>query len=438
MKKTVKALLAAMLTLALAFATVGPALAAQGANQNGAIVSDNEESVKAAITKVLTMGQGTATPSATFTFNFSKDTTTTTDNDGATIAPKTNGPTIQPKTVTINSSTPSTDDNINNTKVVEVETADFLQGLTFPESGIYIYDVEEATTGWNQNIQLNGRTRTRTTTTGSGNTRTTTTETMTWSGAKYKVYVYVADKAAGGTYVKAVGVVLKANDDGSTSGGNVGNKVDPTPDDPTDPAIDNSDMKFNNTYNKTVTQDQNPDPTKKAFAVKKVVSDDSFNKAKDFTFKVSLTKPGSYSAANFVGSIIDTKNSNAVINNNVQIPADGTVTDVVLKDGYVLAFNDTPVGTKFHVTEPSISGWTPSIVVMANNVNVTPSGATNDSEVQTVGESVENSVVITNAQSDPTPTGIIMNNLPFVVMIGAAVVAIVALAVVKARKNAVE
>lgn len=65
-RKTIKLLTAGTMAMSLFFAANAAAFAQL--DKNGAVAANGQESVKAAVTKVLEMGETTNTPAATFTF----------------------------------------------------------------------------------------------------------------------------------------------------------------------------------------------------------------------------------------------------------------------------------------------------------------------------------------------------------------------------------
>ena len=57
-----------------------------------------------------------------------------------------------------------------------------------------------------------------------------------------------------------------------------------------------------------------------------------------------------------------------------------------------------------------------------------------DGKNNLVGEA-ENKVTFTNTHKGVVPTGILMNNLPFILLVAVAIVAFVSLAVIKRRRT---
>ena len=194
--------------------------AGQAENAGGAIVSDDENSVLAAITKVFRTGESTDIPDATFTFNFTQDTTVTTDAEGNALEVAQDLVPLKDITASVASSMTGTEDTTERVKTVEVQTDNFLEQATdnanYTKAGIYVYTVTEEQTG-------------------AYTIADATKETLTYSKAEYTIYVYVANKADGsGVYVKAISAVLSKDDAGLGEGDpgaspEVGSKVDPTP-----------------------------------------------------------------------------------------------------------------------------------------------------------------------------------------------------------------
>ena len=115
-----------------------------------------------------------------------------------------------------------------------------------------------------------------------------------------------------------------------------------------------------------------------------------------------------------------------------------------LHDREQLVFNDLPAGTRYVVSEIGAEdGYTPSIQVTENGVQGeviqgnekdTVSSAS-DGSSNLVGEN-ENKVVFTNTFNDTPITGLILNALPFAILIGIAVLVFIILGFIKKRIKA--
>lgn len=196
-----------------------------------------------------------------------------------------------------------------------------------------------------------------------------------------------------------------------TSDGTEGNKV--------------SEMKFTNTYRKNA-----------SLEITKVTAGELADKTKDFEFKITITpsktekNPTSYTGT--IGEKTVTVNANQA-------------TTFQLHDGETLKFDSLPAGTRYVVTETGKEdGYTPSVTVLENGTNTVNKKASSDAEeissadaqaTNLVGEN-ENKVTFTNTYKDVPLTGIFMNNLPFVIVIGIAVLALGALALLKKQRSA--
>lgn len=454
-RRTAKVILAAVLAFVFAFATVGPAFAAQTPNNNpeppGAIVSDTEgEDVKASITKVLRTGETTVTPNnATFTFTFTQVKNVNRDAAGnrlnGLVTDNVNIPNV---TARLTSAMTGTADTTNRVKTVETQTKNFLEGFidnvkrAGGKAGVYVYDVKE-------NQTMTGYTLRNT---------PLIKESMKFSKAEYRIYIYVANyKNANGQndlYIKAIGTLYTKDNNGNTDNSedeNVGKKVNPTPKEPGDPQgkvdVDNSEMKFVNDFVRTQSLIPPPpppgdDPIKAPLAIKKVVTGEYSDMTQAFNFSVTLKKPLVSDATEFVGTVFN-EDGTEDRQETFTLGSNGEVTQTVaLKHGQTLSFFDTPVGTHFQASEtlPTGGNWdNPTTVVKVNNATVTQGVTATNSGERIVGENPENSVVITNkAKGNIIETGIRLLQSPFFIMIGVAVVAIVALAVIKAKKNAAD
>ena len=132
-----------------------------------------------------------------------------------------------------------------------------------------------------------------------------------------------------------------------------------------------------------------------------------------------------------------------IINNNLIRTFDNNgkaTANVELCDGDTITFDNIAAGTRYTVTEAGATdGYTPSVAVVENGgiaeqINATSEadGITADNKL--IGEKA-NSVVFTNAYADTPITGVIINNLPYVVLAAAAVCALVALVLINRRRQ---
>ncbi len=158
------------------------------------------------------------------------------------------------------------------------------------------------------------------------------------------------------------------------------------------------------------------------------------DKTKPFDFSIRFTNAGTSEATEFVGKIGEKE---------LRCPVDTDVS-FQLHDGQRLVFDALPVGARYQITEKGVKdGYTPNVKVTENGVakpdkqgtdadslTSVPNGENNN----LVGEG-ENRVTFVNAFHDVPITGVMIDNLPFVVLIGAAVAAFVGLAILKRRKT---
>ena len=160
------------------------------------------------------------------------------------------------------------------------------------------------------------------------------------------------------------------------------------------------------------------------------------DKTKEFNFEITFTKSPMSDQRTFTGNI----------GSEPVVCTAGTPKSFTLADGEKLIFNNLPVGTTYVVKELAASdGYTPSVTVIENktttltNKTVQEAEALNtlkeDGKKNLVGEA-DNKVTFTNThQGGVVPTGILMNNLPFILLVAVAIVAFVSLAVIKRRRT---
>ena len=183
---------------------------------------------------------------------------------------------------------------------------------------------------------------------------------------------------------------------------------------------------FTNTYAKN-------DAT---LTIEKNTEGDYADKTRKFDFEITFTKSPMSDQTTFTGTIGA---------QSVEYTAGQTKT-FKLADGEKLVFNNLPVGTTYMVKElAATDGYTPKVTVVENktttltNKTVAQEGDALDTLKQDgtknlVGEN-ENKVTFTNTHKGVVPTGILMNNLPFILLVAVAIVAFVSLAVIKRRRT---
>lgn len=186
-----------------------------------------------------------------------------------------------------------------------------------------------------------------------------------------------------------------------------------------------SEMKFTNIYRKNA-----------SLEITKVTAGELANKTEDFEFMITITPSKTENnPTSYTGMIGDEE---VIVNPN-------QAKTFWLHDGETLRFESLPAGTRYVVTEQEATdGYTPSVTVMENGTDTVNKTATSETEgissadakaTNLIGENT-NKVTFTNTYKDVPLTGIFMNNLPFVIVIGIAVLALGALAILKKQRNA--
>lgn len=349
------------------------------------------------ITKQLNIAEGTTVPSETFSFTSSLTAVT-----NHTVADTTYTDVSE---IEISDIAFSLADTIVDDMVVKQSDPLFYDTegkarYTFPHAGEYIYEVSE----------------TAKTTTG-----------MTYSTQSYIMRVYVKNiideqENATGTEIYAVTVYDKQYaDDDTDDATRDANKVDPTPNDK--PGEGNG-FRFVNTYIESA-----------PFFVQKQVKGAYADMTKAFNFNVSVTLPSTFPVA--AGSAVYWK-----VEGSTETPTKVSITsdsakefniNASLKHGEKIVFTDAfgntigaPVGTVYTVTESeSDTSYTKTATVKEGSSNVTVTvdntGKINKSGdvnflVKSTTATDGNNAIMTNTKIDISITGIVMNNLPFILL----------------------
>lgn len=162
------------------------------------------------------------------------------------------------------------------------------------------------------------------------------------------------------------------------------------------------------------------------------------NKTQQFDFTIAFTKsPTESTLGEFNGTI--TRKGN---NTSELVTTNNGSYNFKLADGDKLQFTNLPVGTTYVVTENGAKDdYTPSVTVIENaqetvkdrvaqNEEQALSTQKENGEKNLIGENT-NKVTFTNTYKNVAVTGVIMNNLPFILLVAVAIVAFVSLAVMK-------
>ena len=256
-------------------------------------------------------------------------------------------------------------------------------------------------------------------------------EKMIMSQAEYTMDVYVTD-GKNGPEISNIVVNKTKNDAGQTATG----KVDIS-------NTDDNDFKFTNTYVQeagTGTDPTNPDPTypdNGSLKVSKAVinaNGTATTPDDEFVFTATFAFPKG-TDANTLGGIKDANGK------SVTLGEGGTYT-FKLKANANMKFTGVPVGTTISVKESAAKNYKGSAEITINGTKLTPVAATsynteftvvNSQNSQKLGQK-QNTVDVTNTYNDVPVTGIIMNTLPYVLMIALCGVALIAFVGFKRRR----
>lgn len=385
MKTHLKKLVSLVLAFAFCFALGTTALAQ---NATGTEV----QPATATIVKELQIPEGTTTPQASFTFTL-------------TALSPADAPEISDKTISFTTDQAATDQKV-------LGTADLFSDVTFPHAGIYQYIVKETSDTY----------------------ATVDGEVMTYSHAEYTLTVVVANGANDGDlYIKEI-VAQQVKDDAGLEGEEA-EKVTPNPTDPTNPASDG--VRFVNTYAKNKGTVDPTNPTNALLTIEKQVAGDIGVKTKAFAFTISATnaQTAPAEAQTVKAQVIDANSS--VVGEELTIGSDTTVH---LKHGEKLVFTNLYAGAtvSFKETDALIAEAGYQVTASVQNgdqkteyqqADVTTSGVT----VSPISEN-QASAVVTNTLNSTSPTGLVMNNLPFILMIALATAGLVLYVSMKRRR----
>ena len=254
-------------------------------------------------------------------------------------------------------------------------------------------------------------------------------EKMIMSKAEYTMDVYVTENTEGSLVIDNIIVKKMKDDKGDDAQGTKVTDIGDT---------DTNGFNFTNTYVQeagTGTNPTTPDPdytnygslnVSKTISVPEGVQADA---NKEFDFTATFKFPDG-TDANTLGGV---KGNGATIS----IDPAGTYS-FKLKTTEKMKFTGVPVGTKIFVTESATPNYKGSAAVVINGAAQDTVTASKYDEAITVSEKSlgqkKNTVDVTNTYNYVPTTGIIMNTLPYVLMIALCGVALIAFVGFKRRR----
>lgn len=397
MKHRFAKVLSAVLALVMCMAMGTTAFAA---NSTGT----EQTPATATIVKELQIPGGTTTPEATFKFTATSETA--------------HAATVPEKQVSYTAA-----DTATNGKIFK--TVDLFGDAVFDRAGEYVYTVTETANTYTAGDK----------------------EVMTYSKAEYKLTVVVKN-GANGPYVAEIAAQQMKDDGGDDIVAQPKVNPNPTPDADGKPV--SGGVRFVNTFVKggsIVKPDpENPDgpgkidPADALMTIAKTVTGDIGDKVTPFKFTVSASQPDLAPDQTVTARIYTyDDNGNYTYGDDITI---GTNTEVSLAHNQKLVFLNLYAGATVSFKETdaiAIDKYTVSAKV--KNGDAAEQSYNKDATTST-GISVtpvsENkaSATVTNHLESTSPTGVIINNLPFIMMIVVAAAGFVAYIAAKRRRSA--
>lgn len=377
-----------MIPLAMAMALVATGFAGNLAVQKTAFAEGAGGDAKTLkIKKVLTMpSEGVTTPDETFNFKFEAQSF----NGGeATTCPAIPANSEKIETKYLAANTTDSDTSTPGKQVVKV-TGDVLAGVTWSKAGQYVYKVKEVEPS--QSEKKAG---------------------MKYSKAEYIVSIFVSG-TTGNFKVHSI-QIKQSKTDGNETGS--GKKVEYNP---TDPTGSDNNFAFENKYfptggnNNPTTGDSDDD--KKGLLVKKDVTGANASDTQLFDFKIKIEKPAGADDKVTTYKYKVTKDDGTAMSDEKTVTY-GNEETFKLAKGHKLVLTEVLLGAKATVTEINSAGYTATYKVTSNG---TAGGETGGAEASALlgDNSGGNIIAFTNKQQ--TATGVIIDNLPFIILVAIA------------------
>lgn len=335
------------------------------------------------IKKVLNLPEsGVKTPAETFTFTFTKHS----KNGKTDETSKNSIPTITNPSVTYANTDQTDADTATAGKQVVKLTNDVLNGVTFTEAGQFTYKVTEASNN---------------------------TTDMTYSQASYLVSIFTKTTAQNTIVVDSIQIKKEKEDNGNAIAD--AQKTSYTPG--TGDSGTGNNFLFNNNYDKKGGNNNSnggniTNEDKKGFVLQKKIMGDAPNIDEIFTFTMRVNKPqGSHSA--------ETHFKYYVVNKDGQKQADSEGTyeqdfTVDLKHNERVVFHSVLLGSKVSAKETRDGGYQQNVNAASKLNGQAISTVENLKNGSSIGEDGDNMIIFENTPQ--TPTGIFLNNLPFIVL----------------------
>lgn len=384
MKRFLKSAAVALVTAAMCFGAVSPVMAEPDTN-----VITTEDSIK--IVTNLTVATGVTVPDIDYEYTFtpiSRDG----DNTETELMPKIDGDNV----VAVNR--PTGDKNVIET------TVDLVTPFTSAGAGVYIYEISE---------------------TKSDLKTPDDTYTLTDDTTKYTMAVYVTNKTDGGTEITGIGIVKGAAESVVDQNGEglTGKKL--------------SQIDYTNTLTRTGGE---TDPNGKIMISKKVEGALG-DKTKSFTFEFSL---GSAATGVTDENVEVTVKGSGKWGEDV-VTAEGirktltynslTEEKIYLTDGQSVEISGLPYGTTFTIKEVLDNADTNNYITsVVESTTASPDETNRILENAVLDDTIANDAAFTNKHNPITPTGFLIDNMPFILLIVVGVAGIGAYMVSRRRR----
>ena len=346
----------------------------------------------AKLVKYLQAGEGVAVPDG-MVFNF---TLTPSENNPGTV-----------DTVNVEIPVSGMTKDKNGDYIGSKTIAEIFNGVTFPKAGEYIFTADEVATTWTA----------------------ATGESLVEDQDTFEVHIYVKNDGDG-TAIDKVTV-----SDGEE-------KVDPTEikdvaDDGQDKDGNNIGFSFTNTFKKDLSDDNDNDASG-LIDLEKKVEGTYADKTYKFDFDLAYELPAA-NESDVYYKVLPKGTTDA--SGITAVKATGSPINVKLADGEKLIITKAPQGIKWSTTE-NLSKATDlqnhekyQATVDKYDAGASEPGADHSTTQQTLSE--KDAVKYTNTleDTDVTPTGILINNLPYIALALVAIGGLVAYVVVRRRQD---
>lgn len=154
---------------------------------------------------------------------------------------------------------------------------------------------------------------------------------------------------------------------------------------------------------------------KNGLAISKKVEGENTSNTQPFKFTMKIDKPEGLADGQTYTYIVTTKGGAEMDAAGAKTAQYGQEQEITLTHGDKVVLKNVHMGAKATVTETDAAGYTPSVTVNRNGTSVQKKETNKAENIRLLDKDTGNSIEFINTQQ--TPVGILIDNLPFIILI---------------------